>query len=669
MRKIVTLLLPLICFIIYVTLTSSSGGINGVSVSGCSCHGAISSNTFVSITGLPSGGYTNGAVYSITVSVTNNSITPLGVGLRDGFDLTASSGAFTAITGTALNGALEIRHNTPKVPVSGTASWTFNWTAPVSGSANVNFFVSGNATNGSGNTSGDQWNQASMAIPKTGTPLSVTSSASAIACSGGTSTITASAIGGTPPYTFQRNVGTFQASNLFTANLANTYTITIKDATTATTSTVLTINQPTLLVPNSTNTAILCNGNTSTITASGTGGTGAYNYQLNTGTYQASTTFANLAPNTYTVTVRDANLCTKTTTKIITQPSLIVPSSTNTAILCNGNTSTITASGTGGTGAYNYQLNTGTYQTSTSFSNLNAGTYTVTVRDANLCTRTTTKVITEPTPISIATPTFTQPSCSSNNGLVNMAASGGTGTITYTISPLGPQSNTTGSFSNLTAQTYTITATDANFCSSTSTILLNNLSCSINLNVKLFLEGYYDGTSLMKPVLFNQGITANSTICDTVTVELHNAISYALEETYSGIVSTNGIINCVFPYSINANSYYIVVKHRNSIETWSANPVLISTNTSYDFTDSISKALGNNLIDVFTEGIYSLYSGDINQDGYIDGSDYPAFDYDTSIGLFGEYVATDLNGDGYVDGSDFPLFDANSQYGVYSITP
>ena len=51
-----------------------------------------------------------------------------------------------------------------------------------------------------------------------------------------------------------------------------------------------------------------------------------------------------------------------------------------------------------------------------------------------------------------------------------MIASGGTGVISYKITPLGPQTNTSGNFTGLTAQCYTVTATDANGCSTTSSV-------------------------------------------------------------------------------------------------------------------------------------------------------------------------------------------------------
>jgi PKD repeat protein len=223
-----------------------------------------------------------------------------------------------------------------------------------------------------------------------------------------------------------------------------------------------------------------------------------------------------------------------------------------------------------------------------------------------------------------------------------------------------------------TAGSYPVSLTASNAMGATTKTTTNYITvnvCLVTVNLKAFLEGYYVSTNTMTPALLNEGVGSNALLCDSVTVELHQATSpYALAYSYKGVIGTNGLLACTFAGSASGNAYYIVVKHRNSIETWSASPITISAVTSYDFSNDISKAYGSNQSAV-GNGQYALFSGDINQDGYIDGSDYPDFDADTQNGVYGIYIATDLNGDGYVDGSDYPFFDANSQYGIYSITP
>ncbi|MFN9291116.1 MAG: hypothetical protein ACK6EB_23845, partial [Planctomyces sp.] len=66
------------------------------------------------------------------------------------------------------------------------------------------------------------------------------------------------------------------------------------------------------------------------------------------------------------------------------------------------------------------------------------------------------------------------------------------------------------------------------------------------------------------------------------------------------------------------SSQYIVVTHRNAIQTWSALPVSINGNTTYDFTTSSSQAYGDNMFDLST-GIFAFFSGDVSPpDGVVD---------------------------------------------------
>lgn len=63
------------------------------------------------------------------------------------------------------------------------------------------------------------------------------------------------------------------------------------------------------------------------------------------------------------------------------------------------------------------------------------------------------------------------------------------------------------------------------------------------------------------------------------------------------------------------------------------------------------------------------FQGAFNQDGDIDGFDFPALDTDIFNGVAGVDINTDLNGDGFVDGFDFPFLDINIFNGVSLMTP
>src|SRR5204862_8219084 len=118
-----------------------------------------------------------------------------------------------------------------------------------------------------------------------------------------------------------------------------TYSFTVSDANSCTATATGNITQPPALSASSSNTAILCNGGSSTVTVSATGGTPPYQ---GTGT-------ASRSAGTYSYTVTDSNGCMATTTGNITQPPALSASSSKTAILCNGCSSTVTVSATAGT--------------------------------------------------------------------------------------------------------------------------------------------------------------------------------------------------------------------------------------------------------------------------------------------------------------------------------
>ncbi|QLH46055.1 MAG: hypothetical protein HWD58_10740 [Bacteroidota bacterium] len=116
-------------------------------------------------------------------------------------------------------------------------------------------------------------------------------------------------------------------------------------------------------------------------------------------------------------------------------------------------------------------------------------------------------------------------------------------------------------------------------------------------------------------------------------------------------MNQQGNLTCHFPGEALGNSYYLSIKGRNSIEVWTNQPELISLNTTYDFTTSATQVFGANQVEV-SPGIFALYSGDINQDGVVDGLDYNDWELDNNNFSAG-YFSTDLNGDGIVDGLDF----------------
>ncbi|MEO6694872.1 MAG: hypothetical protein ABIY50_13870 [Ignavibacteria bacterium] len=154
-----------------------------------------------------------------------------------------------------------------------------------------------------------------------------------------------------------------------------------------------------------------------------------------------------------------------------------------------------------------------------------------------------------------------------------------------------------------------------------------------------------------------------SNIGDTLTVELRSATSpFGIIDVASGKSDGSGNLTVSFDAVIaNNTNYYIVIRHRNSIETWSKTGGILwptGVNTiSYNFTTAAAQAFGSN--QVLKCGKFAIYSGDVNQDGTVDGSDGALVDNDASNFVSG-YVNTDVNGDSIVDGSDGAIVDNNS---------
>jgi hypothetical protein len=159
------------------------------------------------------------------------------------------------------------------------------------------------------------------------------------------------------------------------------------------------------------------------------------------------------------------------------------------------------------------------------------------------------------------------------------------------------------------------------------------------------------------------------TTADQVSVELHNSSVYStIAYTFNNVnLSTAGALSATVP-GILSGSYYVTIRHRNSIATTTASAVSFTgSSISYIFTNAASKAYGSNMKSV-SGGYWAIFTGDVNQDGLVDSGDMIPVD-NANFTFTTGYIPTDVNGDGLVDSSDLILVDNNSKDFVSSVTP
>ena len=178
------------------------------------------------------------------------------------------------------------------------------------------------------------------------------------------------------------------------------------------------------------------------------------------------------------------------------------------------------------------------------------------------------------------------------------------------------------------------------------------------LNLTVFPEGLFNGVGLNK-ASNGTGAEFEGDTADMVGIEFRESIApfNIYGEAVSTALSTSGEINIPLLPALIGN-FYIVVKHRNSMETWSSEPITFgNASTSYDFTAEAGSAFGNNL--KLLSGKYVIYGGDVNQDGVVDSGDMSPVD-NAAAAFQSGYLVTDVNGDGVADTADLSVIDNNS---------
>lgn len=221
------------------------------------------------------------------------------------------------------------------------------------------------------------------------------------------------------------------------------------------------------------------NNNTGSVTLNVTGGSGIYKYIWSDGSTMSSD--SNLAPGIYTAIVSDSVFgCSYNNSySIIANNTLTIKSSVVNTSACGKSDGSVAINVVGGSGSYSYAWSNSA--TSQNLSGVSAGIYTVSVTDQTSgCVTSHTVVVSDGGNSLMLNGTIAgAKSCTTPNGGVSLAVSGGSGNYTY----LWSTGDTTSSISNLVAGTYHVVVTDKqNNCSKA-------MSYAVDDSAKLMISG------------------------------------------------------------------------------------------------------------------------------------------------------------------------------------
>lgn len=207
-------------------------------------------------------------------------------------------------------------------------------------------------------------------------------------------------------------------------------------------------------------------GSNGSISTTLSGGNAPFNYTWSNGGTTSS--IGNLSAGNYNITVTDAQGCIRTATANITSPTAMSITGTILAPSCSGaSNGSIVVSVTGGTGNKTYMWNNGS--TTPTVTGLTAGTYVVAVTDANGCSANQSFVVSQPAPLQVSVFTSEVSCFGLSDGNAVASATGGTGNVSYSWNTGATQNF----LANLSQGTYIVTATDANGCTDTESVLIN----------------------------------------------------------------------------------------------------------------------------------------------------------------------------------------------------
>jgi len=495
-----------------------------------------------------------------------------------------------------------------------TYAWTITGGLQASGGSTNSIKVNWGAA-GSGNVSVIETNAAGCVGAAVNLPITISPSPTLIAspinvstCTpGNDGSITVTASGGSGSgYTFSDNNGTsFQGSNSFAGLMAGNYPIVVQDGNAClSASTSVTINSPGGISISTTQQNVSCNGgNNGSITITPSGGSGTYTYSKDNGTtfggLGSPFTFNGLSAATYQLVVKDGNGCQFSSPVVVSEPAVLLFTTSQTNVSCNGGSDgIISVTPSGGNGSYQYSNDGGaTFQLGNSYLGLSSGSYNVVVKDVNNCTLGTVVTLTQPTVLAFTTIKTDVTAClPGNDGTITVSASGGTGAYQYSDDN-GTTFQIGSSFTHLTPGFYNVIVKDANNCQTSATA------------VSIGTPGGLTFTTAKLDAVCNG--TASGSI--TISASGGNG-TYAYSNDNGATFSAP---SSVTPFTFNAlpaSTYPLIVKDGNGCQFSSSVTINQPTAVTFTFveTDATCSGAANGSITITASGGNNSYSYSID---------------------------------------------------------
>jgi hypothetical protein len=271
-------------------------------------------------------------------------------------------------------------------------------------------------------------------------------------------------------YTFSSNGVDFDENSIMNLGVG-TYTFYAMDVNgcIGQTNNEFSIGGPDAILVDAVISGITCNGDTDgSLSFDATGGNGGLMFSFNGGAANDTTSYADLAPGEYSLTVTDIEGCEANESIVIDDISAVEVSTIVSAVSCSGeNDGAVELSANGGTNLFEYSADGTDFGSSPLFMELAPGVYTYYVQDSNGCETSTDAEVSEPDPLAV-TGSITNDT-GAGDGELDITVSGGNGDYSYTWS--GPDNYTSADedLTGITTGEYTVEVTDGNGCTTSET--------------------------------------------------------------------------------------------------------------------------------------------------------------------------------------------------------